>query len=205
MSRERGFTLIELLVAMAIVAVIGVMALGGLNRVIQQQTLAEARAERWREIQFAMRIIAQDLAQIHPRLTREEMGEARRESLVLGPGQLYTLELSRGGWSNPANLPRGTVLRVAYDWEEPDRLLVRYHWPVMDRTMQTIPVRTELLSGVEEIRITMIDRNNQPQIEWPPRDMTDAADALVARPRAVEFRLVLEDYGEIWRTVETSG
>ena len=205
MSRERGFTLIELLVAMAIVAVIGVMALGGLNRVIQQQTLAEARAERWREIQFAMRIIAQDLAQIHPRLTREEMGEARRESLVLGPGQLYTLELSRGGWSNPANLPRGTVLRVAYDWEEPDQLLVRYHWPVMDRTMQTIPVRTELLSGVEEIRITMIDRNNQPQIEWPPRDMTDAADALVARPRAVEFRLVLEDYGEIWRTVETSG
>ena len=205
MSRERGFTLIELLVAMAIVAVIGVMALGGLNRVIQQQTLAEARAERWREIQFAMRIIAQDLAQIHPRLTREEMGEARRESLLLGPGRLYTLELSRGGWSNPANLPRGTVLRVAYDWEEPDQLLVRYHWPVMDRTMQTIPVRTELLSGVEEIRITMIDRNNQPQIEWPPRDMTDAADALVARPRAVEFRLVLEDYGEIWRTVETSG
>ena len=205
MSRERGFTLIELLVAMAIVAVIGVMALGGLNTVIQQQTLAEARAERWREIQFAMRIITQDLAQIHPRLTREEMGESRRESLLLGPGQLYTLELSRGGWSNPANLPRGTVLRVAYDWEEPDRLLVRYHWPVMDRTMQTFPVRTELLSGVEEMRITMIDRNNQPQIEWPPRDMTDAADALVARPRAVEFRLVLEDFGEIWRTVETSG
>lgn len=205
MSRERGFTLIELLVAMAIVAVIGVMALGGLNRVIQQQTLAEARAERWREIQFALRIITQDLAQIHPRLTREEMGEARRESLLLGPGQLYTLELSRGGWANPANLPRGTVLRVAYDWEEPDQLLVRYHWPVMDRTMQTLPVRTELLSGVEEIRITMIDRNNQPQLEWPPRDMTGAADALVARPRAVEFRLVLEDYGEIWRTVETSG
>ena len=41
MIRVRGFTLIELLVAMAIVAVIGVMALGGLNTVIQQQTIAE--------------------------------------------------------------------------------------------------------------------------------------------------------------------
>ena len=50
MSRARGFTLIELLVAMAIVAVIGVMALGGLSTVIQPQTSAEERAGRWRRI-----------------------------------------------------------------------------------------------------------------------------------------------------------
>ncbi|MEE9570367.1 MAG: prepilin-type N-terminal cleavage/methylation domain-containing protein, partial [Gammaproteobacteria bacterium] len=65
MRCAKGFTLIELLVAMAIVAVIGIMALSGLSEVIRQQTIAQERAERWREIQFAMRIISQDLAQIH--------------------------------------------------------------------------------------------------------------------------------------------
>lgn len=57
MKRSRGFTLIELLVAMAIVAVIGIMALGGITTVIDQQTIARERAERWREVQLAVRKI----------------------------------------------------------------------------------------------------------------------------------------------------
>jgi prepilin-type N-terminal cleavage/methylation domain-containing protein len=44
--RAHGFTLIELLVAMAVVAVIGVMAMTGLSEVIHQQTLARERAAR---------------------------------------------------------------------------------------------------------------------------------------------------------------
>jgi len=205
MRRARGFTLIELLVAMAIVAVIGVMALGGLNTVIQQQTIAEARAERWREIQFALRIVTQDLAQLHPRPTREEMGEAWLPSVqVGGPSGQFALEVSRGGWANPVNFPRGTVLRVAYAWE--DDMLVRFQWPVMDRTLATPPVRTELLTGVEDLAISLLDRSGEWHLgEWPPTNMAGSPDSLVTRPRAVEFRLVLEDYGEIWRTLETGG
>lgn len=206
MRRHGGFTLIELLVAMAVVAVIGIMALGGLNTVIQQQAVAEARAERWREIQFALRIIAQDLAQIHPRPTREEMGEAYRGSVLVGPNQQYALELSRGGWVNPVNFPRGNVLRVAYALLPEENVLSRLHWPVMDRTLATLPVRADLLTGVEEIQISLLDRNGEWHVgEWPPRGAAGTADGLVARPRAVEFRMVLEDYGEIWRTVETGG
>ncbi len=202
MTRARGFTLIELLVAMAIVAVIGVMALGGLSTVIQQQSVVEDRATRWREIQFAMRIIAQDLAQIHPRPTREEFGESWQPSVLIGPNNVFPLELSRGGWSNPANFPRGTVLRVAYDRE--DDTLVRFHWPVMDRTLVTPPVRTELLTGIEDIEILLLDRSNEWILEWPPLNMS-GPDALVSRPRLVEFNLYLEDFGRIWRTLETGG
>jgi len=207
MRRARGFTLIELLVAMAIVAVIGVMALGGLSTVIRQQTVAEERADRWRQIQFAMRIVAQDLAQLHPRPTREEMGEAWIPSVLMGgaSGQ-FALELSRGGWANPVNFPRGSVLRVAYAWEPEDSMLVRFHWPVMDRTLATIPVRTELLTGVEDIEISLLDRSGVWHLgEWPPANTAGSPDSLVNRPRAVEFRLVLEDYGEVWRTLETGG
>ena len=201
MRRERGFTLIELLVAMAIVAVIGVMALGGLSQAITQQGIASERAERWREIQLAMRIVVQDLAQAHPRPTREELGEAFQPSLLASPTAQFPLELSRGGWSNPAGFARGNVLRVAYAWEED--LLVRFHWPVADRTLATPPLRAELLSGVENLEVRFLDASGQWHLEWPPLELAGPT-RYVARPRAVELAVELEDFGRVWRLVETS-
>jgi general secretion pathway protein J len=193
--------LVELLVAMAIVAVVGIMALTGLSEVINQQGIARERVERWREVQLAMRIIAQDLAQLHPRPARDELGDGFQPSLRADPNGQYALEFSRGGWANPAGFPRGSVLRVAYDWE--DDLLVRFHWPVMDRTLATPPVRAELLTGVNDIEIRFFDGGGQPHIDWPPLEMSGSA-RLTARPRAVEFAVELDDFGRIWRTVETS-
>lgn len=201
MRHGKGFTLVELLVAMVVVAVIGVMALGGLSEVIRQQTIAQERADRWREIQFAMRIIAQDLAQVHPRPTREEFGEAWIGSVYADPNS-YALEFSRGGWANPVASPRGSVLRVAYD--AVDDTLVRFHWSVMDRTAVTPPIQTELLTGVEEIEVRLLDANGELQYDWPPASM-NGPDALTARPRLIEFRVNLEDFGWIWRSVETGG
>ena len=199
-----GFTLVELLVAVAIVAVIGVIALTGLTTVLQQQAIAEERSQRWRDIQFAMHVIAQDLVQLHPRAARDESGEAWKPSFLVGVTEQFAVELSRGGWANPAGLPRGHVLRVAYDWEENGSMLVRFHWPAMDRTLTTPPVRTELLTGVDDIQIRLQDRNGQWHAEWPPLDM-GAPDSLVMPPRLVEFNLYLEDFGHLWRTVEVGG
>lgn len=196
-----GFTLIELLVAMAIVAIIGVMALTGLNEVIRQQTIARDRSERWQEIQLAMRVIVQDLAQMHPRATREEVGETFRPSLLAQPSAQFALEFSRGGWANPAAFPRGTVLRVAYAWE--DDKLMRLNWSVMDRTLATLPIRTELLDGVTDVEIRFLDAAGEWHLEWPPLRM-EAPERFVARPRAVEFAVELEDFGRVWRLVETS-
>ena len=200
----RGFTLVELLIAMAILAVIGVIALAGLSTVLQQQAIAEERAERWRDIQFAMHVIAQDLAQVHPRAARDESGETWKASFLAGVGEQFAVELSRGGWANPAGLPRGHVLRVAYDWEDNDSTLVRFHWPAVDRTFTTPPVRTELLTGVDDVQIRLLDRSGEWHREWPPLDMP-APDSLVTAPRLVEFNLYLEDFGHLWRTVEAGG
>ena len=202
MKLARGFTLIELLVAMAIVAVIGVLALSGLSEVIRQQTIAQERAERWREIQFAMRIISQDLAQIHPRPTREEFGESWQPSVLVNPSAQFPFELSRGGWANSVALPRGSVLRVAYVWD--DDTLVRFHWSVMDRTSATPPIRTELLTGVENVEIQLLDADGESHLYWPPEAM-NGPEQWVARPRVIEFGIILEDFGRIWRAVETGG
>jgi len=200
--RARGFTLIELLVAMAIVAVIGVMAMTGLSEVIHQQTLARERTQRWQAIQLAMRVIVQDLAQVQPRPTRDELGETYLPSLLADPNAQFALEFSRGGFANPGGFPRGTVLRVAYNFE--DDKLVRYHWPVMDRTVSTPPVRTELLDHVGNVEVRYLDLSGQWQQEWPPLQM-GGPDRLVTRPRAVEFAIELKDFGRVTRLVETSG
>jgi general secretion pathway protein J len=200
--RAKGFTLIELLVAMAIVAVIGVMAMTGLSEVIHQQTLARERAARWQAIQLAMRVIVQDLSQLQPRPTRDELGEAFIPSLLADPSGQFALEFSRGGWANPGGFPRGNVLRVAYNFE--DDKLVRYHWPVMDRTTATPPVRTELLDGVSDIEVRYLDGSNMWQLDWPPVGMA-GAQRLIERPRAVEFAIVLKDFGRVSRLVETTG
>lgn len=201
----RGFTLIELLVAMAIVAVVGAMAFGGINLVIDQREIARERVQRWREIQLAVRLIVQDLAQMHPRPMREEFGEGHLPALLSTANSQFALEFSRGGWPNPAGFPRGTVARIAYDWE--DDKLVRYHWPVMDRTPDVVPVRTELLDGVIGVETRFLDRNGNWQVEWPQLDNVLEGGPLqnVNRPRAVEFLIELEDFGRIWRVVETSG
>jgi general secretion pathway protein J len=202
MKSGRGFTLIELLVAMGIVAIIGVMALGGLSEVIRQQTVARERADRWRAIQFAIRIVTQDLAQIHPRPARDELGDGWQPSVLASPNAQFALELSRGGWANPAGFPRGSVLRVAYDWE--DGTLVRFHWPVMDRAPGTVPIRNELLEDVANVELRFMDQAGEWHLDWPPIQMS-GPQTLVARPRVIEFGIELDDYGKIFRWVETGG
>jgi general secretion pathway protein J len=199
---SRGFTLIELLIAMAILAIIGVIAFVGLNRVITQQSIARERTARWQQIQLAMRLITQDLAQLQPRATREELGETYQPSLLADPSAQFALEFSRGGWANPAGAPRGTVLRVAYDWE--DDKLIRWHWAVMDRTLSTPPVRAEILDRVTNVEVRFLDRAGEWHLEWPPLAQR-GPQGLIAQPRAVEFAVEIEDYGRVYRIVETSG
>ena len=150
-----------------------------------------------------MRIISQDLAQIHPRPTREELGDSWQPSVLVSPSAQFLLELSRGGWANPTAFPRGSVLRVAYNLD--GDILVRSHWSVMDRRLETLPIRTELLTGVEEIEIRMRDANGEAHLgQWPPLNVT-GGDRLFVRPRLIEFRINLDDFGWVWRSAETSG
>lgn len=200
MRRSRGFTLIELMIAVAIVAIIGTIALTGLSNVMKQQEIASERTERWREIQLAMRMLVQDLSQIHPRVTRDESGTTTLASVLASPTHQFALEFSRGGWSNPTAFTRGTVLRVAYDIE--DDMLVRFYWPVTDRTLATPPGRNELLHGVLSMQLLYIDANGNETLDWPPQQNGVGTLPPTERPRAIEVTLELEDLGVVWRLIE---
>lgn len=201
---EAGFTLLELLVAMGIFAIIGAMALGGLNAVVGQETQARAQTERLATLQRAMRLMATDLGSIQPRFVRDELG-TRGELPLLADGRAdYLIRLTRGGWPNPAQLPhRGTLQRVQYRLE--DGTLIREYWPVLDRVLGQEPRSEELLTGVRDAKLLFFDAeqgSGEWQQQWPP--LRNAGSAAGARPRAIQLTLELDDWGTIERLIEVA-
>jgi general secretion pathway protein J len=87
-SRDRigGFTLVEILVALLI---LGIMAALGYStyraaRISAERT--EDSLKRSREIEFGMRVITSDFAQIVPRPVRDVLGQSRVAAILGTPG-----------------------------------------------------------------------------------------------------------------------
>lgn len=199
--RTRGFTLLEVLVAMAIFAVISVLAYGGLVVVLDQRALAEEQADAWRELQFAVQLLGRDLQQLQPRPVRDEIGDRHEPAFQSRPGSTYALEFTRGGWSNPAGLPRASLQRVAYRVE--DGALLRVYWPVLDRTLNTEPVVTPLIEDIDALELRILDGQGSWHSQWPPPGLSGDG-ALYTLPRAVEVAIESPRFGRVWRLVETS-
>ncbi len=200
---ESGFTLLELLVAMGIFAIIGAMALGGLNAIVGQEIQTRAQAERLATLQRALRLMATDFGSADPRYVRDLLGTAHELPLLAEGRGDYLIRLTRGGWPNPAMLPhRGTLQRVQYRLD--DGKLLREYWPVLDVGALGQPPRTEeLLTGVNDVKFLFYDTSEGPgewQQEWPPLRNADGAAA--SRPQAIQVKLDLEDWGEIERLFE---
>ena len=193
-----GFTLLELLVAMAIFALISAMALGGLNTLLTQQVLAREDMGRLRDLQRTMQLLGNDFAQLHPRVVRDTLGRSTEPYLATYGAGEYAVRLTRGGWRNPAGLPRGTLQRVQYRVE--DNELVREYWPVVDAPLGMEPRAQVLITEVEAFEIEYLDNDLTWHGEWPP--LEQAGNPAPVRPKAVRLRLELGDWGEIERLVE---
>jgi len=198
---RRGFTLIEVLVALAVFAIMSALAYGTLNQTMISAEILSARMDRLQAIQRTMRQVSQDFMQLTPRPVRDELGGTLAASLRTNVQSGYALELTRGGWTNPIGLPRGTLQRVAYRLE--DNELIRSHWNVLDRTFSNQVISVTLLDEVESIIFRFMQENGEWSEQWPPLQRTGPL-GLRYRPRAVQVILTLIDEGELTRLIEVA-
>ena len=198
-ARTRAFTLIEVLVSLAIFGILAALAYGALGQTLAASELLNDRMGRLQALQRTVRLVSEDFLQLAPRPVRDELGDSLSASLDTDFQSGFALELTRGGWSNPVVLPRGTLQRVAYRIEEDE--LIRYHWRVLDRTFSNEPISVPLLDGVESVLFRFLQANGEWTEQWPPNNQAGPGRTR-QRPRAVEFILTLESEGQITRLIE---
>lgn len=196
---QRAFTLIEVMVALAVFGVMSALAYATLGTTLTNADILADRMDRLQAVQRAVRYLTSDLLQAAPRPIRGELGQTLSPALQTSLSAEFALELTHGGWSNPAGLPRGTLQRTAYRLEDDE--LVRYHWRVLDRTFANEPVATVLLDDVDALLFRYLQANGEWTEVWPPQN-TAGGNASINRPQAVEVVLTLRDQGEIRRVLE---
>ena len=186
-----GFTLLELLVALAIFSLIAAMSYNGLKIVLEQQAATEVQADALAELQKVYMLVQRDIEEVVPRPIRDEYGDV--QPALAGDDEL---QLTRGGWSNPAGRLRSSLQRVGYAYE--DGHLVRYSWAVLDRAQDSEPQRQPLIGGIEEMTIRYLAGNNEWEERWPnPLASAEGTPTPMALPRAVEITLDHEKFGPL--------
>lgn len=188
----RGFTLLEMLIALAIFGLLAVMSYGGLASVLELQFHTDTEAARLAQLQKAYLVMQRDIEQVVKRPVRDEFGDERAP--LVGE---TTLELTRGGWSNPLGQARSTLQRVAYSYQ--DRQLQRYVWQVLDRAQDSLAVEQRLLDDILDLRLRYLADDDEWQEQWPPpfQDTGAAASAPPPLPRAIEVTIEHEHYGPL--------
>lgn len=198
---SRGFTLLELLVVIVIFGIFATMAYGGLSSVLKTRRHIEEALARTAEFQKAYVRLRDDFVNGSGRSVRD--GDGLGQAALLYDSYNKRLEFTRGGWSNPALLPRATLERVAYfidDSHSDNYRLIRRSWRVLDRSSQSEPVDLSLLEHVEEARWRFLDRNLAWQTQWPPAGINlpaSGGSASLPPPRAVDLTLRSRDWGEV--------
>ena len=195
-EKAQGFTLLELVVAMAVFSIMAAIAYSGLNNVLIARQQTEVHSEQLHQLQLAMTWFARDIEQIVDRGVRSEYGES--VAPVIGNDfEGYILEVTRGGWRNPANQPRSHLQRVAYLVR--DEQLIRTYWRVLDRAEDSKSYENVLLDGVKEVEIRYMAQNEEWAASWPPESTGIGGANPATIPRAIEVNVDTKHFGKITR------
>lgn len=197
-ARQTGFTLVEFIVATAVLAIMSGVAYAGWFNVSRIANLSQQTVERYDSLQRTFYWFSQDFEQIVQRDSVDELG-GKRKSLQVSEAGEYLIEVTRGGWANPALLqmpPRSDLQRVAYYIDSDNRLLRRYWYHVDHFEGATFKDRL-LLTDMAALTFRFYDQSGEWQSNWPPSDNTDEDFNLM--PLAIEATVELENMGSVRR------
>jgi general secretion pathway protein J len=185
---SNGFTLIELLVALAIFAMIATAGAALLGFSIEAQHNTARSLDRITALRRVSVLLAADLAQAVPRISRDARGDRQRAFIGDQPnGTGPMLAFVRAGWINDGDAPRSSLQKVAYRIE--DGALVRRSWPIVDGVTDDRSIRSVLIRGVGAGR-----QRYRKSGAW--RDLWDEhlPDAM---PEAVELTMTIDGIGPV--------
>lgn len=183
--KSKGFTLLELLIALFIFTIVSIIMMGALHNIINIQTAAEKKSDRFTELQIALLIFSRDVEQTINRTIND--GAANVAALK---GNAHTLEFTHGGLSNPLGLlSRSTLQRTRYEIKNHN--LMRISWQVLDRTSESKADERILLHDVENAQFDYVDHEGHLKTEWP----VDSQQPFT--PRAVRITLTLKNWGKL--------
>jgi general secretion pathway protein J len=198
LANDNGFTLIEVLVAVALFALVATMAYLGLSRLVAQDAVLEARAERLARLGSSLQLLEMDLLQALPRNSRDGLGGVTPGFRVQRERGL-TIEFTRTGTGAPME---GGVNRVRYRYERD--VLSREVDPVLDGTVQ--PGRASavaLLGGLTDFDVEILDADGRPAPGgiWPDSGSPNPT----ILPRALKVKLDTVTWGLLERTLWVGG
>ncbi len=178
MRNEQGFTLVELVVALFIFGMLAAAGVGLLAFSVRAQDAAGTRLAAVGDERRLSSLLAADLAQAVPRVTRDAGGASVPAfSGTNGQGRAPILSYVRAGWTNPAQRARSGLQRVEIVLAG-DRL-ERHASTITDGNETVMP--TVLADDVERVAARYRTATG-----WSDRFADPRADAL---PRAAELTL----------------
>lgn len=182
MSPKNGFTLVEMMVALLIFGMLAAAGVSLLTFSVRAQAAATGRLDRVGDDQRFSSLLAADMAQAVPRVTRDGIGASQRAFVgTNGVGTAPVLRYVRSGWSNPDGAPRASIQRVEISLTE--GRLERRTYAMADGAGAGPGI--VLAENVESLRLRYRDKG-----EWKP---TWDAPTPVAMPRAVEMVIKRRD------------
>ena len=182
MTRDDGFTLIEMMVALLIFALISAAGVSLLTFSVRAQEASTKQLDSVADDQRMASLLASDLAQAVPRVSRDVVGANQRAfSGTNGIGAAPVMRYVRSGWSNPDASARASIQRV--EIAIAGGRLERRTYAMTDGATAGEP--TVLADDVETIRLRYRDKGL-----WTPAWDDPRPDAL---PKAVELIVKRKD------------
>ena len=180
MKDQNGFTLIEMMVALLIFAMLAAAGVSLLTFSVRAQAAATERLDAVANDQRMASLLASDLAQALPRITRDTIGANQPAfSGTNGVGTVPMLRYVRGGWTNPDGNPRASIQRVEIALDQ-GRLERRTYAMVDGATAGPAMV---LADNVENVRLRYRDKGVW-AASWQdpaPASMPKAVELIVKR------------------------
>ena len=181
-SAEHGFTLIEMIIALLIFGLLAAAGVSLLTFSVRAQAAATERLDAVANDQRMASLLASDLAQAVPRITRDVIGTNQRAFTgTNGVGTVPMLRYVRGGWSNPDGNPRASIQRVEIALDQ--GRLERRTYMMADGATAGPPM--VLADTVENVRLRYRDKG-----AWRP--VWDDPNP-VSLPKAVELIIERKD------------